>query len=67
MAKIKNISALGDLEIPSLGIIVLAGETAEVSDDAAALLLLQTDVWVSDDTKTKSSTTTPAPDSPAAS
>ena len=49
MAKIKNISPLGDLEIPSLGLVVKAGESVEVADEAAASLLAQTDVWAAAD------------------
>jgi hypothetical protein len=45
MAKIKNISPLGDLDVPSLGITVKAGAIAEVSDEAAASLLEQTINW----------------------
>lgn len=46
MAKIKNISPLGDLVIPALNdLIVKAGESADVSDEAAASLLAQTDNW----------------------
>ena len=43
MAKIKNISALGELDIPSLGIVVAAGATFDVPEDVAAELLLQTE------------------------
>ena len=47
MAKIKNISPLGDLIIPALDdLIVKAGESAEVSDEAAASLLQQPDNWI---------------------
>jgi hypothetical protein len=50
MAKIKNISSLGDLIIPALNdLVVKAGEVAEVSDEAAASLLQQTDNWESAD------------------
>lgn len=45
MAKIKNISALGDLFIPALNLTVKAGQSVEVADDAAASLLEQTDTW----------------------
>ena len=45
MAKVKNISPLGDLDVPALGITVKAGAIADVADDAAALLLEQTDNW----------------------
>lgn len=46
MAKIKNISSLGDLDVPALGLSVKAGATIEVSDEAAASLLEQTINWV---------------------
>lgn len=49
MAKVKNISPFGDLEVPALGIEVLAGEVVEVSDDAAASLLDQPFHWESAD------------------
>jgi len=50
MAKIKNISPLGDLVIPALGnLVVKAGESAEVSNEAAASLLEQPINWESAD------------------
>jgi hypothetical protein len=49
MAKIKNISPLGDLEVPSFGLVVRAGETVEVSEEIAASLLAQTDNWTAAD------------------
>jgi uncharacterized membrane protein len=50
MAKIKNVSPLGDLIIPALnGLIVKAGEVANVSDEAAAALLAQPENWVAAD------------------
>jgi len=49
MAKVKNISPFGDLEVPALGIEVLAGEVVEVSDDAVAALLDQPLHWESAD------------------
>jgi hypothetical protein len=49
MAKIKNVSPLGDLIIPSLDIEVKAGAIIEVSDEAAASLLAQTDNWAAAD------------------
>jgi hypothetical protein len=45
MAQIKNISPLGDVDVPALGLSVKAGETIEVADNAAASLLEQTDNW----------------------
>ena len=48
MATITNISPLGDLIIPALNnLVVKAGESAEVSEEAAASLLEQTDNWAS--------------------
>lgn len=49
MAKIKNVSALGDLVIPSLGLEVKAGAIVEVTDEAAASLLAQPDNWAAAD------------------
>jgi hypothetical protein len=49
MPKIKNISPLGELYIPSLNLTVKAGESAEVSAEAAASLLEQTDNWAAAD------------------
>jgi len=45
MAKVKNISPLGDVDVPALGLSVKAGATIEVSDEAAASLLEQTINW----------------------
>ena len=64
MAKIKNISPLGDLFIPSLGLEVKAGATVDVSDEAAANLLAQTDNWTAAD-KAAASVTPSTPDQPA--
>ena len=58
MAMIKNVSPLGDLFVPSLGLEVAFGETVDVPDDAAASLLDQPFNWASGDSKT---TTTSAP------
>lgn len=41
MAKIKNVSPFGALDVPLLGVIVEAGETVDVTDEQAAVLLLQ--------------------------
>lgn len=49
MAKIKNISPLGDVIIPALNLEVKAGASVDVSDDAAASLLAQPDNWVAAD------------------
>lgn len=43
MPKIKNVSPFGDLDIPLLGRVVEAGQTVEVTDEQAAILLLQED------------------------
>ena len=64
MAKIKNISPLGDLSIPSLGLDVKAGASVDVSDEAAASLLAQPDNWAAAD-KAAVSVTPSTPDSPA--
>ena len=48
MATITNISPLGDLIIPALNnLIVKAGESVDVSDEAAASLLEQSGNWAS--------------------
>ena len=65
MATIKNVSPLGDLEIPALGIIVLAGATADVSDEAAESLLQQGDNWVTGVATSSKNNSTPTPDVPA--
>lgn len=61
MAKVKNVSSLGDLNIPALGLDVLAGETIEVPDDVAALLLDQPSNWISGESNSSKSTPTAAP------
>lgn len=44
--KIKNVSPLGDLDVPLLGNrIVKAGEEVDVPDEKAKRLLLQPDNW----------------------
>lgn len=45
MAKVKNVSTQGDLELPLLGRIVKAGEVFEVPADVAELLVVQSNVW----------------------
>lgn len=46
MQHIRNVSSLGDLEVPLLdGRVVKAGETVEVTDEQGALLAQQPDVW----------------------
>lgn len=49
--KLKNISPLGDLDVPLLRRSVSAGEVFEVPSDIGALLLSQPDVWASVDAK----------------
>lgn len=44
--KIKNVSPLGDLWIPSLNIEIKAGSSVDVDDEAGAALLLQSDNFV---------------------
>ena len=46
---ITNDSPLGDLEIPLLGRIVAAGETVDVSDEHAEILLAQHNVFIPGD------------------
>lgn len=41
MPKIKNVSPFGALDVPLLGAIVEPGETVEVTDEQAAILLQQ--------------------------
>jgi hypothetical protein len=45
VAKVKNVSTQGDLELPMLGRIVKAGEVFEVPADVAELLVVQSNVW----------------------
>lgn len=67
MAQIKNVSPLGDLSVPALGLTVKAGDIAEVTDEAAASLLAQPENWAAADQAAASVIPTPAaPDSPAA-
>ena len=72
MAKITNISPLGDLIIPALNnLVVKAGESVDVSDEAAASLLEQPDNWASNGAKPSAPvdttpTTSPADSIPAA-
>ena len=73
MATITNISPLGDLIIPALNnLIVKAGESVDVSDEAAASLLEQTGNWASSAARSSAPvdttpTTSPADSIPAAS
>ena len=69
MAKIKNISPLGEVIIPALNdLVVGAGAIVDVSDEAAASLLAQPDNWEAADRAASSLTSTsPADSIPAAS
>ena len=73
MATITNISPLGDLIIPALNnLIVKAGESVDVSDEAATSLLEQQDNWASSAAPASAPvdstpTTSPADSIPAAS
>jgi hypothetical protein len=65
MAKIKNVSPLGDMFIPALGVEIKAGATFDVSNnDLAASLLAQSDNWTAAD-KAAVSVTPTTPDTPA--
>jgi hypothetical protein len=66
MAKIKNVSPFGDLDVPSLGIIVKLGESVDVSDEAAASLLEQPIHWAAGDSAPVAQPTPEAPDAPVA-
>ena len=63
MVKIRNISPLGELYVPALEITIAPGEIAEVSDEAAASLLEQTENWAPV-AKPTSATPSAAPDVP---
>jgi hypothetical protein len=66
MATVTNISPLGDLIIPALNnLIVKAGESVDVSDEAAASLLEQSGNWAA--SKDSTPPTSPADSIPAAS
>ncbi len=45
MLKIKNVSPLGDLDVPLLGRVVKSGEVVEVTNDQSSRLLAQSDIW----------------------
>lgn len=66
MAKIKNISALGDLYVPAGDITVKAGATVDVADELATALLTQTDNWAPADAAANSIAPKTTPDTPAA-
>lgn len=63
MATVKNVSPLGDLDVPALRITVPAGATVDVPDEVAANLLEQVGTWASGESKKN---TNPAPADPAA-
>ena len=43
--KFKNVSPLGDLEVPVLGRVVKAGDTFDVPADLVESFAAQSDVW----------------------
>lgn len=45
MSKFRNVSPLGDLDVPVLGRVVKAGETVDVPADLVAGFEVQPDVW----------------------
>ena len=45
MHKFKNVSNQGDLDLPLIGRVIVAGEVFEVTADQAELLSAQPDVW----------------------
>lgn len=49
--KIKNVSPLGELVVPSLGLTVKSGESVDVADSVGVELCEQVGVWVSAATK----------------
>lgn len=55
MAKIKNVSSLGDLVIPVLNLEVPAGATVDVPDEWVESLLAQPSNWVSGESKSNKS------------
>ena len=63
MTKIRNVSPLGELYVPALEITVAPGEVADVSDEAAASLLEQTENWAPVG-KTTDASSSAAPDVP---
>lgn len=65
--KVKNVSPLGDLVVPALGLTVLAGAVADVSEADGAALLEQPENWAPADGKPgKKSDPLDAPADPAA-
>jgi hypothetical protein len=51
MPKFKNVSPVGELELPTLGFVVPAGGVVDVDDATAEGFLLQPDVWKPIDSK----------------
>jgi hypothetical protein len=45
MPKIKNVSPLGDLDLPLIGRVVKSGEVFDVTDEQAVVLLEQPTNW----------------------
>ena len=45
MASFRNVSSVGDLEVPVLGRVVRGGEVFEVPADLGVLFEAQPDVW----------------------
>lgn len=45
MSKFRNVSPLGDLEVPVLGVVVKAGESVDVPADLVDGFVAQPDVW----------------------
>lgn len=45
MPKFRNVSSLGDLDLPLVGRVIAAGESFEVDADAAELLSAQPGNW----------------------
>lgn len=55
MPEIKNVSPLGALDVPLLGVTVGAGETVTVTDEQAEALLAQPEVFQAVQTSSKGS------------
>lgn len=55
--KIRNISPLGDLEVPALRMVVAAGAVIEAPDELGASLLEQSETWAAVSAKTKTADT----------
>jgi hypothetical protein len=52
LVAVRNVSPLGDLHLPALGIDVAAGGTVTVAAELAEQLLQQSDTWAPADAKT---------------